>query len=306
MAELNRMVCASDFANTGVGDCPLIPKHIIGMFIVPKDFVLTESDLEDLKTSLEDATKANSQNERILPVHNFVGMEDNSEDLVEETLGYGGISVIREGRYNLTFQLGQGGLCLLNSLRKFNGRPVRVLLYDAAGVLYGYKDGSTIKGIPVELFYALPFTFSDGSGTTTAFRIRLVIDPSYLNDNLAFVATSGEGFLLQEIEGLLDIRLEETTGSANPVLKIKGFAGCGSQNVLKDYATELADEGMWVATNPATGAPVVITSVAINDDGIATVTLDSASDVRLSLVGVTALEAAGVVGYESRPITITQ
>lgn len=306
MAELNRTVCAVDFANTGIGDCPLVPKHIVGMFIVPKDFELTQAQLADLKNSLDDAANENNPSDRILPVHGFVGIEDNTEDVGTETLGYGGIAVINEGRYDLTFRMGQGGLCLLSSLRKLNGRPVRVLLYDADGVLYGVRDGSTMKGIPVELFYALPFTLSDGSGTTTSFRVRLVIAPEYLNDNLAFVATRPDGFLLQEVEGLLDIKFSLAPGSSNPVVQLTGYAGCGSQNVLQDYSSELGDVDMWIATNSQTGADIDITSVSINSSGVATITLDSAAPARISLVDVTALSDAGVVGYESRPILISE
>src|SRR5699024_6831655 len=306
MAKLNQTVCAIDIANTGVGDCPLIPKHITGMFIVPKDFRLEPSDFDNLQEVLQDLAEDSNPSDRILPIHGFVGIEDNTEDLEVETLGYGGLAPIREGRYDLTFRMGQGGVCLLRSLRKLNGRSLRVLLYDADGVLFGAQDGSDMVGIPLEMFYALPMTLSDGSSTTTSFNVRLVFDASYLNDSLAFVETKTDGFLLQEISGLLDIYFMQAPGSSNPVILLTGSASCGSQNVLQEFSSELGDVGMWVATSAEDGSSVDITSVSINSEGVATITLDAAEDVIINLVDVDALSSAGVKGYEGRPIRVAE
>lgn len=300
MAKLNRFVCAADFANTGIGDCPIIPMHIVGMFIVPKGFEITSANAVDLKTTLEEAAAKNLRKERILPIHHFVGVEDGSEDPTENTLGYGGISITREGNYDLTFQLGKGGMCLQKALRKYNKRPLSVLLYDADGMLFGAKSGDVMKGIPVELFYASPMKLSDGS-TETSFHLRLVFKPNYFNENLAYIATQGEGFMLQEIEGLMDVELELVDRTLG-VIQLKGFAGCGTVDVLKEYASELSDEANWTAIDPDNGSVVTITSVAVNASGVATITLTDDVDAVINLADVSTLTTAGVIGYEGRPL----
>ena len=304
MAKINRFVCATEFANTGIGDCPIVPKHIVGAFIVPKDFEITAADAVTLKTFLEDKAAATLQKERILPLHNFVGVEDGSEDLVETTLGYGGISVTREGNYNFTYQIGQGGLCLQKALRKFNNRPVRVLLYDANGMLFGMKSENVVKGIPVELFYAMPMKLSDGSAET-AFHVRLVIKPAYLNENLSYIATAPDGFMLQEIEGLMDVQLEVASRTASAI-QVKGFAGCGTINVLKDYATEFNEgvtpEARWSLLDPSTGTAITPTSISVNTEGVATITLASDVDVIINLASSAVLATDGIIGFEGKPV----
>lgn len=302
MAQLNKTLCAEAFGNTGVGDCPFIPKHVVGMFIVPNDFAIDESDMENLKTFLQDAAYADNRRERILPVHGFVGIEDNTEDLVAETLGYGGIAVIREGKYDLTFRLGNGGLCLLKSLRKYNNRPVNVLLILSGGTILGVRSGNTMKGIPVDMFYALPLTFSDGSGTTTSFRVRLVIRPEYINDVLAFVETSSDGFIPDEITGVMDAAVIDA-GSASNSVKVKVEVGCGGSNLIEDYETEMADETLWVVTDPTDGSTQTVTAVNIVD-GVATL-VGANLPARVNLAPISVLKANGVVGYEGIATTIT-
>lgn len=302
MAQLNKTLCAENFGNTGVGDCPFIPKHVVGMFIVPHDFTISQNDMGDLKAYLEDAANAENRRERILPVHGFVGIEDNTEDLVAETLGYGGIAVIREGKYDLTFRLGNGGLCLLKSLRRYNNRPVSVLLILAGGTILGVRSGDTMKGIPVDMFYALPLTFSDGSGTTTSFRVRLVIRPEYINDVLAFVETSADGFIPEEITGLMDaVVIDAGSAGNNVIVKVEG--GCGGSNFLEDYETEMADESMWVVTDPTDGSTQTVSAVNIVN-GVATL-VGAELPARVALAPIATLASNGVTGYEGIATTIT-
>lgn len=307
MALLNRTTCAAGGGNTGIGDCPLIPKNIIGFFIVPNNFELTPAQLATLQTSLQTAANSDVTANRIYPVHDLVGITDNTGDLVTETLGYNGLSVISEGKYDWTFRFVNGGLCLLKQLRKYNNKSVRVLLYDASFVLYGTMKGANMAGIPLEVFHALPFTLSDGSGTTTAFNIRMVLDPVYLNDNLAFVETIDEGFLLKEITGLQDINLSELIPpSAKPVIVLQALAGCSGENLYDLYSTELADEALWTVTNATTGADIAITSVAASAANKAfTVTIPATTDpVVVSLAPVSELVAAGIEGYEGKSVRV--
>lgn len=304
MALLNRTVCLTAGSNTGFGDCVLIPKNIVGMFIVPKNFVLTPANQLTLKTALQDAALENNIVDRIFPIHNFAAITDNSAEAPTETLGYGGISVLNDGDYNWLFRIGLGGLCLNKALRKFNNKVSRVLLYDAGGILYGVKSGDNMVGIPVKLFYAHKFTIADGSSTTTAFNLQLVLEPRYLNDDIAFLDAGNDGFMLSEIEGIKDVALTETATSAKPILSVLASVGCSGDNLYDQYADELAVAAAWVVLNTVTGATITPTSVAKNAGLKAfTITIPTtAVPVSVSLASVSALEALGVVGYESKPL----
>jgi len=306
MSNLNRTICVAGGANTGLGECPLIPKNIIGMFIVPNNFELTPAQIATIQVSLQTAAANDSPASRIYPVHNFVGLTDNTGELVTETLGYGGIAPITEGKYDWTFRISRGGLCLQKALRKFNNKPARVLFYDASYVLYGAMSGANLIGIPLEMFYALPWTLSDGSGTTAGFNVRVVFDPIYFNDNLGYVETADDGFLLSEIQGIKEVNLVETVASAKPIIVVQALAGCGGENLYDLYSTELADEALWVATNANTGAVIAITSVAAAAATKAfTVTIAATVDpVNLKLAAISLLEAAGMEGYESKTLRI--
>lgn len=306
MANLNRTICVTGGANTGVGECPLIPKNIIGMFIVPNNLELTPAQIATLQTTLQGLAANDVPANRIYPVHNFVGLTDNTGELVTETLGYGGIAPITEGKYDWTFRISRGGICLQKALRKFNNKSVRVLFYDASYVLYGTMKGANLMGIPLEMFYALPWTLSDGSGTTAGFNVRVVFDPIYFNDNLGYVETSEEGFLLSEIEGIKEINLVEIAPSAKPVMVIQALAGCGGENLFSLYSTELSEVALWDVTNATTGATIAITSVAANAGAEAfTVTIPATVDpVNVKLAPISELEAAGIEGYESKTIRI--
>lgn len=296
--SFNRIKCAENFANTGIGECDLVPKHIVGMFLVPASFEIKPDD--DVKKVLQDAAEEDKIRDRIFPVHGFVEVEDNSEDPNEQTFGYGGLSISREGKYDWSFRFDKGGLCLLKRLRSYNKSNVRVLLYDADGVIFGRSQDGNLKGIPLDLFYAPPFTLSDGDSTSTSFQVRVVLDPKYLNDSMAFVDTSDLGFLPNEIEGLQDVHFEDS-GSTSATIKVKAVAGCGSENVLETFESELADDALWVVKDASDGSDLALTSVAISG-GIATITGDSSfpSDVIVNLADVSTLSAAGIVGYEGK------
>lgn len=299
---LNTLDCAKAFANTGVGECDLIPSNIVGMFIVPPSFKIGKD--ADILETLREAAEADNQADRIFPVHNFVGVDDNTGDLNEETLGYGGVAVLSEGKYDLTFRIGTGGLCLQKRLRRYNVTKPRVLLIDANGMIFGQMTGQDLTGIPLELFFARALQISDGNSASTAFRVRIMFDPKYLNDNFGFINSSASGFMPSEIVGLQDLTIRDA-GSSSSALKVTVQTGCGTENALDVFATELSDDSLWDVTNADNGSPVTLSSVSIAA-GVATLTITGgAPRVKVNLVPISQLVAAGVVGYEGQAAIIT-
>lgn len=299
---LNQLECAQAFANTGVGECDLIPSNIVGMYIVPASFRIGPED--DVFKTLRDAAEADVARDRIYPVHNFVGVDDNTGDLNEETLGYGGVAVLSEGKYDLTFRIGQGGLCLQKRLRQYNAVKPRVLLIDANGIIFGQMVDGELAGIPLELYFARALTLSDGNSTTTSFRVRIMFDAKYLNDSFGFVSSSVVGFNPSEVVGLQDLIIRDAGDSNATTLNVQVKTGCGTEDALEVFATELADDALWKVTDASDGTDVTISSVSIAGD-VATLTVTSAPDtVKVDLVPVSELADAGIVGYEGKPVVI--
>jgi len=307
MSILNQKDCLIAGGNTGFGDCFLDLKNIVGGILVPSDRAYSAAETESAATLLAaiQADISAVAADRVYPLGTFEALTDNSEAPTIQTLGYGGIAVTREGLYNLSFQFIQGGLCLSKSLRKFNGSNRSVLLFDANGLLVGWKSGTTLKGIPLDLFYQNPLKLNDGTNVT-AYVLQIAFKPIYLNDSIGFVQMSLAD--LATLSGLQDIALSETTGSDLPILKIKAKTGCSGLDLYDTFSTELASVPLWVARNAANGASLTITSVVIDATLKAwTVTVDSppvSGSVTITLAAPTVLAAAGIEGYEALTLTV--
>lgn len=311
MSILNSKNCAVGGGNTGYGDCFVDLKNIVGGILVPAGREYTPDETASAATMLA-AIQADilaAATSRAYPLASFEGLTDNTEDPTIQTLGYGGLAVTREGLYNLTLQFIQGGLCLSKSLRKFNSSNRSVLLFDASGLLVGWKSGTNLKGIPLDMFYQRPFRLNDGTNVTN-YSTQLVFKPQYLNDLIGFIEMSiGD---LSALRGLQDIVLSETTGSNLPILKIKAKTGCAGTDLYDLFSTELADADLWTARN-LDGEEIAITSVVV-DAGLKawTVTVDSADPnypvsgpVIISLAPPTDLAAEGIDGYEGLTLTVS-
>ena len=307
MADLNRLICANNVANTGFGSCFLDMEHIIGAFIVPNGYSLTAAELADIQASLTADTKAAVKLNRAFPVGGFVAVTSGTEDKTVQTFGYGGKKVVREGDYDWTFQFTEGGLCLHKALRSFNSNGSwSVIFYDAKFNLFGTTGSveGSLYAIPLKMLWANPWTPNDG-GNSAVYAIQMVFEPRYINEDLAYVKADS---YLADIPGLQDLILvknswNEATGVAN----ISVITRCGT-NLYEVYPTELATASLWKPSNAATGSAITVSSVA----GVAAtksfnVTIDTTDTdfpagtqgIYLDLADLAALELAGILGYES-------
>jgi hypothetical protein len=308
MSILNKRDCAIAGANTGYGDCFINLQNIVGGILVPTGRVYTEAELASADTLLAaiEADILAAASLRAYPMGTYVGITDNTEAPTRQTFGYGGIATVKEGFYNLSFQFIEGGLCLSNSLRKFNSSNKAVILWDNNGVLAGWKVGTGLKGIPLEMFYQSAQKLNDGSNVT-AYITDLVFQKPYLNELIGFVQMSiGD---LNALRGLQNIVLYETTGSNLPILKIKAKTGCNGFDLYDTYSSELADDALWTAVND-NGEPIAITSVVVDATLKAwTVTVDASDPnyptsggVLIGLASALDLFNAGIEGFEGIPV----
>lgn len=324
--EVNRFVCGANIKNTGVGTCSLALQTVAGAFLVPADFVIDEAGAADLFDTLQAAAKASKRN-RIYPVHRFVQVTNNSEDKTTQSFGYGGLAVVREGFYNWLLQYVDGGLCLHNRLRSHNGKAKAVLFYDAQGVIFGRsvllpanpaliepEPKYGLGGIPLEYFWANPWTPNDGSNVM-ATAVQFVFKPKYINEELGYIQAN---FDLEGVKGLGGVVLSEAVAKAANVLTVAANYGCSFEpdgaDFFEDFEADLADDALWKVTT-SSGLEIAITSVAADAANRAfTITLDAldpnysaTAPLKVSLVSPAEMETAGADAlslYESNVLSI--
>jgi len=301
---LNTKICLAGGANTGFGDCTLDIKNIVGLFLVPQGTEISETDLLDLGAYLADKINANDPAERFYPVHGFEEVADNSEEVQVQTFGYGGKAVTREGEYDWTFRFINGGICLSNSLRKFNASKKDVFFIDANGILFGSFANDALRSVPLTLFYAPPFGLNDGANTAN-YGVRVSFKPNFINENLGFVDTSSMNLILSTFKGLQNLILVPIDPENAPVVKIKAVAGCDRRNLFDALSADLDAPAVWSATSVDGTALTVstVTTDSATDSFIVTVT-GATGDYYLNLVGPEDLATAGILGYEAKRVLI--
>jgi len=310
MSILNNIVCSAAGGNTGIADCSLTLKNVVGGFLVPASFELTEAQLASKDAALAAILAAvNNDNPalRIYPLPETVTMTDNSEDVVLQTFGFGAQVPVRDGKYNLTFQYTKGGNCINNALQKFNSGNYRYIGFDAAGVLFGTKVGTSLKGIPLDYFYAAPFKFNDGANVAL-FAYRLSFNPAYINSGLGFISLNVAD--LMAINGLQNIVFSLVAPRAAGVFRLRATTGCAGTDLYSIYGDELADDTNFVVTR--LGNAVTITSVAKDaNTGSFLFTLDTtdpdynaAGPFVVNTAAPSVLAGNGVEGYEGIAVTV--
>lgn len=308
MAKLNQLNCDASYKNVGFGSCFLDPVQMAGAFIfnAPKSF--TAAELDDFFTTLQDLAWNDSSSARTFPVHNFVQMTDNSEDLIIQTFDYGAKSPVRDGDYDWTGLFRDGGLCLQSALRTLNGKRW-VLFYDKNNVFYGYNNQDKLTTIPLQFFWATPWKLATGS-TSAQYQARFVFQPKYLNEFIAFAKVEFDPGTVVGLNGidLVVNSFNSTTGAAN----ISVNTQCGGVNLYELYSTQLANSALWSATNKETGGIITVTSVT----GVPTsetfdVVLNAADPdyptsgtIDLTLAAASVLTAAGIEGYEAEVLEL--
>lgn len=302
MSKLNELNCSKFTKNTGFGACFLNWKLFKGMFIFQSFRTFSASELEDLQNTLQDAAFNDAKADRAYPVHNFVALTDNTEDVIVQTFDYGAKSIVRDGDYDWTFEFQDGGACLTRSGRTLNGKQY-VLLYDSENKILGQETNGLFATIPLQFLYFKPFKSATGS-TAASYGVRVVFNARYANEDSAVVKSD---FDLSEITGLQDIVLEKNGfNPATGLLNVSVVTDCGASDLFDTYSTDLTS-GMWVATNTSTGATITITSVTpISGSKSFNVQMNAADPdyptdgtISVGLVAPSLLAAGGISGYEA-------
>ena len=307
MSDYNKPVCADNIGNTGVPGCSFDPKNIVGAILIPKAKVFSDAELAAILTTLQTATLADALT-RMYPVFKFVGLTDGSEDETVSTKGYGNKSVTREGKYDWTFEILGGGVCLQKKLRTFNGnKKYKVIFFTSDKYLIGTQDvNGDLTGIEYDDIYAKPFKLNDGSNDTM-YHIRFMLSkPEELNDTAFVLKLDFDPE--NNVKGLLDLELYELAAEAG-TSTIGVRTACDKVSIYDTFADELASPTLWTATKA--GADVTITGVVKNDTlGGWDVSHTGSGAHVYGLVSPALLAAADVGGapdngYEAGTVTIT-
>ena len=234
---LNDPGCSTYGKNTGTPGCAFNPDQIIGAILIDKDKVFSNSDLESFVTTLQALTIAGTGT-RVYPIFRFDGVTDNTEDISIKTLGYGGKQVTKEGKYDLLFDMVQGGHCHNVQLRAFNyDKGKKVLFVDKNNIVLGVTDGSDgMKGFSLDFVHTYPFKVNSGEDAAK-YMIRFALArPEEMNEELVYF-DAGES-IEDAIKGLLDIEMYNIgAGSATKKHTIGIRTKCDKVSLYDAYSS---------------------------------------------------------------------
>ncbi len=305
--NFNQPLCASNYGNTGYGDCFFEIGKIKGAIQVPNNFQISLTDLATLDTFLKAKLYA-AIGTRIFPYKGFETVTDNTEEPTYNTTDYGYRYKTRDGYYDMTFRYFTGGPMLQNEMQKNSGPGKSFLFYDDNNALIGYKSGSFLKGIPDVIFEALPFRFNTGADSAQLL-LRFIFDPVYMSKgNLGYIKLpQGSLFNFRDLNGLQEVDLQLFSLASN-VAKIQPLTKVGGVNLEEVYGATLANASRWRARKRSNGANIPITSVADDPTNDAyTMTFDSATVSGMAPTDAILLRGAeaadwnsnGVAGFEA-------
>jgi hypothetical protein len=303
---MNQPVCATSYGNTGFGDCYFEPDKIAGAIQVPADFEIAESDLADLRGFLEDKTGA-PIGTRIFPYGNFISNTDNTEDATINTTDYGNKVKIKDGFYDWLFRYQKGGVMYHNQVQRNGGTGKYFIYYDSKNAILGYRSEGKLKGVPAELFDAVPWKLANGSDTSV-YAMHIITNPFYLNNgNLGYIQPD---FNVADIHGLQEL-LIKFVSLAGSAAKVKITSLISGIDMYSAYSTALAQTGAWKAVDQA-GNSITISNVTLDSVNHAwnvfmTTGFAAADKVYLSTQDADVLAGLSIpiVGFEGHdPVTI--
>lgn len=309
-------LCATaGVSNTGELECDVSKGVLKKLFIFNGTF--GSSDYSDENTFFA-ALVANSKlsknaSNKVFPIKEAQDIADNSEADKTGSLGLGFSVVLVAGRPKYTIKV-FAGADLLKRYRTYQNKTVRVLEYDANGVLWGTKQGASFIG------YQAKLSFSGGKLATgqnveegvVTITLSILSNSEYL-DNSYYVQIDEN---IEDVRSLLDSPLAYVSKASNVYkysILIPGASLIGSYNVLPDYGTAIAalvasftaKSGATAVAAP-TGTSLTILTMAYNvgGDGLLTVTYDptayAAAGAFIYLQGPSPvqLDTGNVVGIE--------
>jgi hypothetical protein len=312
-------LCSTSVDNTGELACDKSKGVLRKMLIFNGAIASGDYASADLLAAklIANAKLSKDDSNKIFPISEVQNLERNSEANVTGTLNLGFTTVIREGRPAYTGKI-FGGADLLKRLRTFNNQTVRVLEYDANGIVWGTKSGTTFVGYQAKLFFSGGEIATGQNVEEGVIDVQVsILSNSEYKDN-SYWAEMPTGFNVDDIAPLIDVPLSFISNVANVFkigIKIPGSNIVEPYNIYDDYGTAIAALTFTAGTGTNYGTPLTITSVAVDASlKCLTVTFDStaytaladATLIKLTPPTQSALDAANVTGIELLPVILTE
>lgn len=315
--NISNFACAGSNGNTGIPACSWTPSNITGAILIPAGKSYTKADIATFWTTLKADAKANTASKRIYPIGAFKSIEDKSTDVQIETDGYGGKSFVRDGDYEFMFEY-KNGFCFYQKLRTFHnkGSQFTVAFIDEVNnVLWGTTNSAgNFTGFSLEMLIVPNIKLNTGAAATKYYISFGLADATELNDK-SYVVQFTSSEKLMQLSGLLDITLaQEVAITSLGLVKLSAKYNCNNENLGDIYPTEIVTSAIWSASNKSTSNAITVTTVTYNALlKQISVDLDSTDPdyptsggvAVITLGNVTALEAAGIVGFAGTSIEIT-
>jgi hypothetical protein len=293
--------CSAIGGNTGRNvNCDPIIAEITGMIMVPSTAKITEQDAEDLLGFL--IGKAKAATDRWFPLLNIQNVTDNTTEPTDGTLATTQYTRQLVGSKSAYLLEADTSICLAKIWSKYNQYKGGIFIITGDGKVYGREnkaDGSLSPFIPFSPLSVYGAVFGDGQNLGTQ-KIKLSLgDQPKLINTIGFFSFA-EDDIIDNIIGLTDVYVKRTAAGTFQVV-----TGCGGDNLYDSFKSQLSTATLWKLTQQD-GTAVSITTVTGDDDTKSfTITpAITAGTYRIGLTDVTALEAAGVVGYENPKPTL--
>lgn len=314
---ISNFACAGSNGNTGIPACSWSPSNITGAILIPKGKSYTKADIATFWSTLQADAKANTASQRIYPIGSFKSIEDKSSEVQIETDGYGGKTFVRDGDYEFMFEY-KNGFCFYQKLRTFHNKNSQftvAFIDEVNNVLWGTTNtAGEFTGFSLELLIVPNIKVNTGAAATKYYIDFGLSDATEINDlTYAVQFTSSEK--LMQLTGLLDITLGvEVAITALGLVQLSAKYNCNNENLGDIYPTEIITPAIWSARNKATGNAITVTTVTYNAltkrisvdlDSTDTDYPTSGGVAVITLGTVSALEAAGIVGFAGTSIEIT-
>lgn len=314
MNSLNNMPCLVGAAgNLNVGNCNQDLKDVQLYLAVQKGTKFTQEEMAGFVAKISPLLHADNTATRIQIIKGFKGVEKANVEAGTFTWGDGSTQTTRDEIVGRTYQM--KGDCLNQLIASLNDMSDSYELIPvfsdnvAVATLTTLEDGSEgVKGFSVSEIFASQYdeTINDTPGN---FTLRIIhADPSEWRNRIAFRPTDGN---IKDLSGIQTISFSKLNNSPQVAgtYRILAATGCGSVNVGKIFAVELADEALWVVTNQL-GNVVPVDGVTVNANGEFIIALTTASAnytagtrFTVTLVAPSLLSAAGVEWYEGGSVS---
>ena len=307
--------CSTSVNNTGELACDT-SRGVANKFFIFNGSIASAdyADAATLFAKLVTNSKlSKSDSNKIFVLNEVQDFTDASEADKEGSLNLGFKAKLQEGRPAYTAKI-FGGADMLKRLRTFNNQTVRLLEYDANGVLWGYKSGTNLKGFQAKLNFK-GNKLASGQNVEEGVidvSISILSISEYLDNASAFNLGDNN---IEDVVPLIDAQLAYVSNVSNVLsysLKIAGSNGYEDYDVLADYGAAIAALTFTASSGATTavGTSRAITSVAyaagmlaVTFDGTAYSAIGAGHYIKLIPPTPAVLDAADIVNLEVLSVT---